>query len=400
MHVRKGSNSGSPRFVAIVAGVFAIMGARASSATTAEQLCESAKVKATSSFAQCRLKADSSFAKTPDMVKREAAYGKCEAGLAKGFQAAEIKYGEACPGLGDFWMIRDYLAQCTLDVAAVSAPNGSLPNAESCAQGTAQAAHVLAGRSFTSAGGVGQVGTMANRGAVDFLPGTQDQPVPAGYHDGGGLVAGDADLVPENIRSGVEIFGVTGSGSVGTSNGLMATGQATPYGAGSDGAAPAGTEQSFIDNGDGTITDSRTGLMWEKKSNDGGLHDKDNAYSWSRDTSGTQTDGTVFTQFLAGLNARPCFAGHCDWRVPNRREIESLVNAEAYVPAVFWPFNWGCVAGCTVTACNCTQPGFYWSSTTYRLNPASAWYVNMYVGTVGAALKSEIYYIRAVRDAG
>src|SRR5262249_19397201 len=43
---------------------------------------------------------------------------------------------------------------------------------------------------------------------------------------------------------------------------------------------------SFADNGDGTVTDNRTGLQWEKKDGDDGtvneadLHDVDNGYAW------------------------------------------------------------------------------------------------------------------------
>jgi hypothetical protein len=37
----------------------------------------------------------------------------------------------------------------------------------------------------------------------------------------------------------------------------------------------------FVDNGDGTVTDTRTGLMWEQKTDDGSIHDKDNVYTWS-----------------------------------------------------------------------------------------------------------------------
>ncbi len=37
----------------------------------------------------------------------------------------------------------------------------------------------------------------------------------------------------------------------------------------------------FVDNGNGTITDRQTGLMWEKKTTDGSIHDLYNSYSWS-----------------------------------------------------------------------------------------------------------------------
>ena len=37
----------------------------------------------------------------------------------------------------------------------------------------------------------------------------------------------------------------------------------------------------FVDNGDGTITDTKTGLQWEKKSDDGTIHDQDDTYTWT-----------------------------------------------------------------------------------------------------------------------
>src|SRR5437899_1127498 len=43
-----------------------------------------------------------------------------------------------------------------------------------------------------------------------------------------------------------------------------ATGQTTSFHAGDDGATQAGAPLSYTDNGDGTITDENTGLMWEK----------------------------------------------------------------------------------------------------------------------------------------
>jgi len=45
---------------------------------------------------------------------------------------------------------------------------------------------------------------------------------------------------------------------------LLKRGQTTAYGAGSDGALQKGIAQGYVDNGDGTIADISTGLMWEK----------------------------------------------------------------------------------------------------------------------------------------
>jgi hypothetical protein len=39
--------------------------------------------------------------------------------------------------------------------------------------------------------------------------------------------------------------------------------------------------RAYVDNGDGTITDSKTGLMWEKLSDDGSIHDWDATYTWA-----------------------------------------------------------------------------------------------------------------------
>src|SRR5438094_9253656 len=54
-----------------------------------------------------------------------------------------------------------------------------------------------------------------------------------------------------------------------------ATGQTMSFQSGDDGAIQAGAPLSYTDNGDGTITDNNTGLVWEKKSADGSIHDMD-----------------------------------------------------------------------------------------------------------------------------
>jgi hypothetical protein len=51
-------------------------------------------------------------------------------------------------------------------------------------------------------------------------------------------------------------------------------------GTGQDAELQKGLAGAYTDNGNGTITDTGTGLMWEKLSDDGTIHDKDTAYTW------------------------------------------------------------------------------------------------------------------------
>ena len=142
--------------------------------------------------------------------------------------------------------------------------------------------------------------------------------------------------------------------------GLPVTGQLTSYGPGSDGDVRAGAAPLLTENGDGTITDNVTKLMWEKKDDAGGIHDQDNTYTWGEAAAPFTMNGTMVMEFLSALNTPPCFAGHCDWRIPNVRELQSLVDYEATEPAVFSGFNRSCAPGCTIdgiggTMCSCTS---------------------------------------------
>ena len=81
---------------------------------------------------------------------------------------------------------------------------------------TVAAAEMLVGKT-AHARGVKITGTMPNNGAVSGSIATKDEQytVPQGFHDGSGKVgiasAEKAKLIPGNIKSGVEVLGVTGS---------------------------------------------------------------------------------------------------------------------------------------------------------------------------------------------
>jgi hypothetical protein len=186
-----------------------------------------------------------------------------------------------------------------------------------------------------------------------------------------------------------------------------ATGQTTCYtsggavtpctGTGQDGGIQAGTALSYTDNGDGTITDNNTGLMWEKKddNNAGGIHDMDVRYAWAdalgifipqlnnrcaaNETVDCTTNGDAD---CSGVGGACGFAGHRDWRLPNVKELQSIVNYQNSFPSVSAAFNTGCAASCTVLTCSCTYPANYWSSTTIAAVPGRAWYVRFEWGDI------------------
>ena len=191
---------------------------------------------------------------------------------------------------------------------------------------------------------------------------------------------------------------VTGAADAGVTKGrINETGQTTGYGPGSDGDLKPGLTRIFNDLGNGVVKDARTGLFWEKKSDDGSIHDKDTTYTWGQIVSPYAMNGTMVTTFLAALNTPPCFAGYCDWRVPSISELLSLVNFEKFSPATFSAFDSYCNPGCSVTSCSCTVSSFYWSSSTYRDGPGYAWDVDFFNGDVNSGTKTFGYYVRAVR---
>jgi len=162
-----------------------------------------------------------------------------------------------------------------------------------------------------------------------------------------------------------------------------------------DGFVKAGGALSYRDNGDGTITDLNTGLMWEKKSADGSDHDVGKTFVWSSALTDTVWDwiNAINTEVGNGIG----FAGFNDWRLPNVRELLSIIDYGRLNPSVDPAFNNHVSPGCTVLTCSAITPVPYWSSTTVATNDVDAWTVEFGAGHVVAFLKSASNAVRAVR---
>ena len=139
------------------------------------------------------------------------------------------------------------------------------------------------------------------------------------------------------------------------------TGQTTTCATGDDGDLQKGViwpYPRFTDNLDGTITDNLTGLIWLKNANCFGSRSWNNALS---DCNGLSSGYCGLTD---GSNAG-------DWRLPNYKELFSLVDAENYNPAL--------PSGHPFTN---VQLYYYWSSTTFAEQTFNVWVVPIYSGGV------------------
>ena len=142
----------------------------------------------------------------------------------------------------------------------------------------------------------------------------------------------------------------------------------------------------YADNNDGTFYDRLTRLTWEKKTDDGSIHDRDNFYTWSTG-SPWKEDGTAFTVFLKALNDAG-FGGSNGWRLPSEYELYTLVE----------PAYPNCTTSPCTTAPGETAPSFYWSSSPVAVSPLFARGVDFSAGGVGGGGgKLAGFYVRAGR---
>jgi hypothetical protein len=123
------------------------------------------------------------------------------------------------------------------------------------------------------------------------------------------------------------------------------------------------------------VRDNVTGLIWENKTVDGTIHDKDKSYTWYDPTDpnpGTPGDGTDTKDFLDALNSAR-FGGYSDWRLPTIRELTSIVN-HGIPPSPGPAIDTGYFPN--------TAASWYWSSTTPVNYTYGAWLVYFDYGYV------------------
>jgi hypothetical protein len=159
-------------------------------------------------------------------------------------------------------------------------------------------------------------------------------------------------------------------------------------------AAQATIACRYGDNGDETVTDYDTGLMWEKKNGIFGgfcilipdepshcVNDLGNWVPALELVAGTSGDDLV---------VRPYLAGYTDWRLPTIAELRGILDTGAP----------GCGSGspCIDPTFGSTAPRTYYSSTSNTDDPNGVWCLTFSDGMVNNCFKGGLFYHRAVRS--
>lgn len=117
------------------------------------------------------------------------------------------------------------------------------------------------------------------------------------------------------------------------------------------------------------VFDNQTGLVWELKTDDDGIHDKDKTYRWGG--RGAEQTGEIFfddwNALIEGSNTEK-LCGFSDWRVPTIDELKTLV-VEGVSPAINSDFF----------VLTLAKP--YWASSAYKNYPEHGQTVNFETGT-------------------
>jgi len=174
---------------------------------------------------------------------------------------------------------------------------------------------------------------------------------------------------------------------------VLKTGQVISYTIGDDGDLEKGVawpSPRFITSTTGIVTDTLTGLIWLKNANctdivggvEGGTPTWMNALTWSNNLANGDCG------LSDGSNAG-------DWRLPNVRELLSLIHWGVYDPAV--PNTAGTGKWTNGNPFTGVQSSDYWSSTTIADPTYYAWIVHLGFGFVHDSVETVTAYVWPVR---
>jgi hypothetical protein len=150
-------------------------------------------------------------------------------------------------------------------------------------------------------------------------------------------------------------------------------------------AIPQTTPNSqLVDNDNGTITDTATGLIWKKcsegQNNDTACTGSATWFTWDKALQAAET-----------LNSSGGFAGKTDWRLPNIKELLSLVEEACSHPSI------NSVRFPNTEASTFTASSRFWSASAGAGNSTSAWDVSFYDGYSNYNSRKSSYRVRLVR---
>ena len=131
----------------------------------------------------------------------------------------------------------------------------------------------------------------------------------------------------------------------------------------------------FIDKGNGTVTDQKTSLVWQKC----GLG-RNNDASCSDDAGVADTE--IWSAALSYCNGLGLASK--TWRLPNVNELKSIVDETKSNPAI------------DTTYFPATVAHFYWSASTLVADTAYAWGVDFPDGLMYTTTKTTNLYVRCV----
>jgi hypothetical protein len=168
------------------------------------------------------------------------------------------------------------------------------------------------------------------------------------------------------------------------------TGVTGSYNLGDDGDLERGVawpNPRYTDNGNGTVTDRLTGLIWLKDAN---------CSIFNAPRTWSDAINIIVPQLEDGYCGLTDGSNPGDWRLPNRFELESLLKLSCASPAISDPVGTSC---CELGDCpfNNVQSTRYWSSTTNKVLTAFAWYIHIDDGSVISEVKANTCYVWPVR---